>query len=111
MGSTAGILIWFDWHKGFGAFQPRCTKALKETGPLCPCHPSWEQSHLAKAPHGPQVLACNVLWLQERGAQVCMPNRSQGLISTEDVGRGLLLRSTPPAQWTICQPHQMEVPT
>jgi hypothetical protein len=80
-------------------------------GPMCPNHPSWEPGRLTKAPDGPQVWALNILWLQERGAQVHMPNRRQGLTLTEDVGRALFLHSTPPAQWAVCQPHQMEVPT
>jgi hypothetical protein len=58
-------------------------------------------ARLIKAPDGLRVLALNVLWLQEKGAQVRMPIR----------GQGLLLRSTLPAQWAICQPHQMEMPT
>jgi hypothetical protein len=40
-----------------------------------------------------------------------LPDRGQGLTPTESVGRGLILRTTLPAQWAVCQPHQMEVPT
>jgi hypothetical protein len=40
-----------------------------------------------------------------------LPDRGQGLTPTEDVGRGLTLRTALPAQWAVCQPHQMEVPT
>jgi hypothetical protein len=39
-----------------------------------------------------------------------MPDRGQGLTPTENVGRGFILRSTIPAQWTVHQPHQVEVP-
>jgi hypothetical protein len=40
-----------------------------------------------------------------------MPDRGQGLTPTENVDRGLILRTALPAQWAVCQPHQMEVPT
>jgi hypothetical protein len=39
-----------------------------------------------------------------------MPNRGQGLAPTQNVGRGFILRSTLPAEWTLSQPHHMEVP-
>jgi hypothetical protein len=39
-----------------------------------------------------------------------LPDRSQGLTPTENVGGGLILRTALPAQWAVCQPHQMEVP-
>jgi hypothetical protein len=39
-----------------------------------------------------------------------MPDGGQGLTPTENVGRGLILRSTLPAQWAVRQLHQMEVP-
>jgi hypothetical protein len=42
---------------------------------------------------------------------MCLPDRGQGLTQTQNVGSGLILRSTLPAQWAVCQPHQMEVPT
>jgi hypothetical protein len=77
---------------------------LKETGPLCPNHLSWEPGRLAKAPDGPQGLTLNILWLQKEGAQIRLPDRGQGLTLTENVGRGLLLRTALPAQWAVCQP-------
>jgi hypothetical protein len=40
-----------------------------------------------------------------------MPDRSQSLTSTKNVCRGLILCTALPAQWAVCQPHQMEVPT
>jgi hypothetical protein len=40
-----------------------------------------------------------------------LPDRGQGLTPTEIVGGGLILRTALPAQWAVCQPHQMEVPT
>jgi hypothetical protein len=39
-----------------------------------------------------------------------LPDRGQGLTATENVGGGLILRTALPAQWAVCQPHQMEVP-
>jgi hypothetical protein len=39
-----------------------------------------------------------------------LPDRGQGLTLTENVGRGLILRTALPAQWAVCQPHQMVVP-
>jgi hypothetical protein len=41
---------------------------------------------------------------------MCMPDRGQRLTPTQNVGRGFILCSTLPAQWTVHQPHQMEVP-
>jgi hypothetical protein len=79
---------------------------LKETGPLCPNRLSWEPGHLTKAPDGPQVLTLNVLWLQ-KGAQMRLPNRGQSFTPTENVGRGLILRSTLPAQRAVCQPIRL----
>jgi hypothetical protein len=38
-----------------------------------------------------------------------LPDR--GPTPTDDVGRGLILRTALPAHWAGCQPHQMEVPT
>jgi hypothetical protein len=40
-----------------------------------------------------------------------LPDRGQGFTPTENKGRGLILRTALPAQWSVCQPHQMEVPT
>jgi hypothetical protein len=40
-----------------------------------------------------------------------MPDRDQSLTLTENVGGGFILHSTLPAQWTVYQPHQVEVPT
>jgi hypothetical protein len=65
---------------------------------MCPYHPSWEPGRLTKVLDGPQVLALNVFWLQERVAQVRMPSWGQGFTPTENVGRGLLLQSTLPTQ-------------
>jgi hypothetical protein len=84
---------------------------LNETAPSCPNRPSWEPSRLTKAPDGPQGLTLNVLWLQKEGAWIRLPDRGQGLTPTENVDRGLTLRTALPAQWAVCQPHQMEVPT
>jgi hypothetical protein len=39
-----------------------------------------------------------------------LPNRGQGLAPTENVGGGLIFHNALPAQWAVCQPHQMEVP-
>jgi hypothetical protein len=39
-----------------------------------------------------------------------LPNRGQGHTPTDNVGRGLILRTALPGQWAVCQPHQMEVP-
>jgi hypothetical protein len=39
-----------------------------------------------------------------------MPDRGQGLTPTENVGRGFIPRSTLPAQWAVCQPHQVKLP-
>jgi hypothetical protein len=39
-----------------------------------------------------------------------LPDIGQGLTPTENVGGGLILRTALPAQWAVCQPHQMEVP-
>jgi hypothetical protein len=38
-----------------------------------------------------------------------MPEWGQNLTPTDSVGRGFILRSTPPAQWVVSQPHQVEV--
>jgi hypothetical protein len=84
---------------------------FKETGPLCPSRLSCEPGRLAKAPDGPQVLTVNILWLQKEGAKIRMPDRGQGLTPTENMGRGLILRSALPVQWAVRQLHQMEVPT
>jgi hypothetical protein len=39
-----------------------------------------------------------------------MPDRGQSLTLTENVARGFILHSTLPAQRTVYQPHQVEVP-
>jgi hypothetical protein len=39
-----------------------------------------------------------------------LPDRRQGLTPTENVDGSLILRTALPAQWAVCQPHQMEVP-
>jgi hypothetical protein len=39
-----------------------------------------------------------------------LPDRRQDLTPTENVGGGLILCPALPAQWAVCQPHQMEVP-
>jgi hypothetical protein len=39
-----------------------------------------------------------------------LPNGGQGLTPTENVGGGLILRTALPAQWAVCQPHQVEMP-
>jgi hypothetical protein len=38
-----------------------------------------------------------------------MPEWGLNLTLTENVGRGFILRSTLPAQWTVSEPHQVEV--
>jgi hypothetical protein len=40
-----------------------------------------------------------------------MPTGGQGLTPAENVGRGFILRSTLPAERTVSEPHQMEMPT
>jgi hypothetical protein len=40
-----------------------------------------------------------------------MSDTGQSLTLTENVRGGFILRSTLPAQRTVCQPHQVEVPT
>jgi hypothetical protein len=39
-----------------------------------------------------------------------MPYRGQSLTPTENVSRGFILHSTLPAQWTVYQRQQVEVP-
>jgi hypothetical protein len=39
-----------------------------------------------------------------------MSTGGQGLTPAEDVGRGFILRSAPPAERAVSQPHQMEIP-
>jgi hypothetical protein len=89
--------------------QPRCTWAFY-AGSLCPNRLSWEPSRFTKAPDGPQGLTLNILRLQNEGAQMRLSDGGKGLTPTENVGRGLILRTSLPAQWAVCQPHQMEVP-
>jgi hypothetical protein len=38
--------------------------------PFVPHVKSWEPCCFAEAPNGPQVYALNILWLQEKGAQM-----------------------------------------
>jgi hypothetical protein len=38
-----------------------------------------------------------------------MPKQSQGFTPTKNMGRGLILCSTLPAQWAVYQPHQVEM--
>jgi hypothetical protein len=72
--------------------------------PFVPLIKSWEPCCFAEAPDGPQVYTLDVLWLQEKGAQVRVSERGQGLTITKNVGRGFFLHSTLPAQRTVCQP-------
>jgi hypothetical protein len=39
-----------------------------------------------------------------------MPAGGQSLAPTENVGRGFILRSAPPAERAVLQPHQVEMP-
>jgi hypothetical protein len=39
-----------------------------------------------------------------------MPIGGQSLAPTENVGRGFILRSAPPAERAVFQPHQVEMP-
>jgi hypothetical protein len=39
-----------------------------------------------------------------------LPDKGQGFTPTENVGRSVILRTALPAQWALCQPHQMEEP-
>jgi hypothetical protein len=41
-------------------------------GPFVPHVKSWEPCCFAKAPDSPQVYTVDILWLQEKGAQVCV---------------------------------------
>jgi len=60
---------------------------------------------MGATPDGPQTYTLNVLWLQEEGAQIRMSQWSQSFTLTKNVGRGFILCSTPPTQWTVWQPH------
>jgi hypothetical protein len=66
-------------------------------GPFVPLIKSWEPCCSAKAPDGPQVYTLDILWLQEKGAQVCVSEWGQGFTFTKNVGRGFLFHSTLPA--------------
>jgi len=49
----------------------------------------------------PQNYTLNTLWFQKEGAQIHVSERGQSLTFTEDMGRGFLIHSTLPTQWTI----------
>jgi len=53
----------------------------------------------------PQTYTLNVLWLQEEVVQIHMSERSQSFTFTQNVCWGFILRSAPPTQWTVWQPH------
>ena len=53
-----------------------------------------------KVPDVPQTYTLNVLWFQEEGAQICCVSEVKASL-TENVGRGFILCSTPPTQWTV----------
>jgi len=69
----------------------------------------WEPCCFTKVPDGPQTYALKVLWLQEEGAQIRMSEWSQSFTLAKNVGRGFILCSTPPTQWTVWQPQQMKM--
>jgi hypothetical protein len=64
--------------------------------PFEPHVKSWEPCRFAEAPDSPQVYALNILWLQEKEAQMHVSEWGQDLTFTKNVGRGFLFRSTPP---------------
>jgi hypothetical protein len=56
----------------------------------------WELCCFTKVPDGPQTYTLNVLWFQEKGAQIHMSEWSLSFTLTNNVGRGFILWSTPP---------------
>ena len=94
---------WMDgWIAGgYGASQLPMHLRLILIDPLCPKSISREPRGLVKVPDGPQTYILNILLLQKKGAQIQVSERDQSLTITKDVGRGLLLHSTLPTQWTI----------
>jgi len=58
----------------------------------------WEPCCSAKVPDDPQTYTLDVLWLQEKGAQIQMSVLSQSFTFTKNVERGFILCSTPPTQ-------------
>jgi hypothetical protein len=96
------LIDWLiDWYMGSEPLAPMHLGLLYR--PFVPNRPSWEPNRFVKAPDGPQGLTLNILRLQKEGAQMRLPDRGQGLTPTENVGRGLILRTAPPAQWAVCQ--------
>jgi hypothetical protein len=61
----------------------------------------WEPCFLTKFPDGSQNYTFNVLWIQEEGTQIRMSEWSKSFTLTQNVGRGFILCSTPPKQWTV----------
>jgi hypothetical protein len=49
---------------------------------LCAHFDSWEYCYLTKVPDGPQTYILNILWLQEKGAQMHMLEWSWGFTPT-----------------------------
>jgi len=66
--------------------------------PFVPHIKSWEPCNLTIVPDGPQAKTPNILPPQEKGAQVHMSERGQGLALTKNVSRGLLCHPALPAQ-------------
>jgi hypothetical protein len=82
---------------GFGTLWPRCSYTLI-IEPSVPHINSWEPCYFTKFPDGPQPYTLNVLWLQQKAAQIHMSERSQGFTITQNMDRGFTLCSTPPTQ-------------
>jgi len=72
---------------------------------LCAFTNSWKPYYFAKVPYVPQTYTLDVLWLQEKGAQIHLSVWSKSFTFTKNVGRVFILYSTPPTQWTLWQPH------
>jgi hypothetical protein len=70
---------------GSGPFNPDAPRSFIKLALCAPKHPSREPCCLAKVPDGPQVLVCNVLWLQKEGAQMSMPVCHATLTQGSDV--------------------------
>ena len=78
------------------------------TGPLCPISICGSPVALLKFQMAPRLNALNVLWLQEKGAQIHMSEWSQSFTLTKYVGRGFIFFSTP-TQWTFWRPYWVKM--
>ena len=69
-----------------------------KNGPFLPHNDtkSGDPCFFAKVPDGPQTYTLNILWIQEKGAQIHMSEGSQRCTLAENMCQDFILSFTPP---------------